>query len=223
MAELLVAREEWITWLVGLPEEEFFQCRSYGGYDWSFYGDPVQVQWQHDAEHAKEIAAWAATAEESEATSPKPVLLAALESARQELLACAALVVTAEQDSRPVCGVWTLKDVLGHIADWESVGVEGLREMAAGRPPQVEHVEDIEVWNQIHAKARSDQPWEQVCDDLYGVRREFLEILEGMEQDALDHCYRFPWGPVGTVHEWITIFPGHDREHARDLWLTKPD
>jgi hypothetical protein len=43
------------------------------------------------------------------------------------------------------------KDVLAHVADWEWVGVEGLRHMAAGQSPQVEHIADIDAWNQAHS------------------------------------------------------------------------
>jgi len=217
LAELQSAREDWVVWMASLPEDEFFQRRSYGGEDWSFYGHQIQVMWQHDAEHAEQIAIWSVAGAWKGTTGPKPVLLAALDAARHELLACAALI-PAEWDSRPVCGVWTLKDVLGHIADWEQVGVEGLRDMAGGTAPQVEFIADIEAWNQVHAGVRRDQPWEKAWGDLYAIRRDFLEVLAGMSQTALDRSYRFPWGPEGTAYQWGTVFVGHDREHAQDLW-----
>jgi hypothetical protein len=218
LAELQAARGDWVAWLTGLPEEAFFRTRSYGGSDWSFYGGLLEVMWEHDAEHAQEIAAWRAV-EEGGAIGPKSVLLAALDAARQELLACAALVPTAQRASRPTCGTWTLKDVLGHIADWERVGVDGLRDMAAGQAPQVDYIDDIERWNQAHVVARRDQPWDRVYGDLNVTRQWFLDVVNGLEHAALDRSYRFPWGSEGTVYEWIAIFPGHDREHARDLWL----
>jgi len=217
LAELQSAREDWVVWMASLPEDEFFQRRSYGGEDWSFYGGQIQVMWQHDAEHAEQIAVWSVAGERKGTTGPKSVLRAALAAARQELLACA-LIPAAERDSRPVCGVWTLKDVLGHIADWERVGVQGLRDMAGGTTPQVEFIADIEAWNQVHAGVRRDQPWEKAWGDLHAIRRDFLEVLGGMSQTELDRSYRFPWGPEGTACQWVTVFVGHDREHAQDLW-----
>jgi hypothetical protein len=217
LAELKAARREWIAWLANLPVEEYFRRRSYGGYDWSFYADPVQVQWQHDAEHAEQIAAWREASGLGGSAGPKAILLAALTAARDDLLAAAGLLPDRVRASRPVCGDWTLKDLLGHIADWERVGVEGLRDMAAGRAPGVEHIDDIDAWNQAHFRARRDQPWETVWADLLATREALLEVLEGMEQAALAPAYPFPWGPQGTPCEWSAVFVRHDRDHAQDL------
>jgi hypothetical protein len=154
---------------------------------------------------------------------PKEVLLAALDAVRQELLACAALVPATERDLRPVCGIWTLKEVFGHVADWEQVGVKGLRDMASGKAPQVELIDDIETWNQAHAGARRGQTWNVVWDDLQAIRQAFLETVQNASQAALARPYPFPWGIEGTPYQWVSVFVRHDRDHARDLWPDLPD
>jgi hypothetical protein len=154
---------------------------------------------------------------QQELTDPGGYLSAQLAAAREELLNAAGLVPPEERASRRVCGVWTLKDVLGHVADWEWVGVEGLRQMAAARPLDSEHIADIESWNQEHAEARRDQRWEEVWADLHAARKELLEILEGMSQADLMRSYVFPWGPEGTAYDWLCAFISHDREHAQGL------
>jgi uncharacterized damage-inducible protein DinB/predicted RNase H-like HicB family nuclease len=217
LAALQAARAEWVAWLEGLPEEEFFRARSYEGWDWTFSTVPLRVQWEHDARHGERIGAWREARGLKEGTGCKAVLLAALTAAREELLAAAALVPADERASRRVCGIWTLKDVVGHIADWESFGAEGLRHMAAGQAPQVEHIQDIDAWNQAHAQARRDQPWEAVWVDLRAARRAFLEVLEGMSQAELGRSFPFPWGPEGTPYQWVGVYFAHDREHARGL------
>jgi predicted RNase H-like HicB family nuclease/uncharacterized damage-inducible protein DinB len=58
LEELHAARADWRSWLESLPLEEFFRPRSHGGYDWSFHTSPLPIQWQHDAEHAGQLAAW---------------------------------------------------------------------------------------------------------------------------------------------------------------------
>jgi hypothetical protein len=216
LAELQDARAAWVSWLQTLPNEEFFRERLFAEEDWSFHGC-VEVQWQHDAEHAAQIAAWREAKGWKAKTGPKAVLLAALTAARDELLAAAALIPPDERASRPVCGVWTLKDVLGHVADWEWFGVEGLRQMAAGHAPQVEYVGDLDAWNQAHVEARRDQPWEAVWADLHAVRRALLDVLEEMSQAQLRRFFSFPWGPAGTPYQWIWVYLRHDREHAHGL------
>jgi hypothetical protein len=219
LAELQDARAAWVSWLRALPEEEFFRQRSLGGEDWSFPGC-VEVQWRHDAEHAAQIAAWREAEGLKAETGPKTVLLAALAAARDELLTAAALAPPEERASRLVCGEWTLKDVLGHVADWEWFGVEGLRQMAAGQPPQVEHVPDIDAWNQAHVEARRNQSWGAVWADFQAARRALLEILEEMSQAEMALSFPFPWGPEGTAYRWVCVYLAHDREHAQDLWVT---
>jgi uncharacterized damage-inducible protein DinB len=216
LTELQEARVTWVVWLRASPDEEFFRQHLFEGEDWSFPGC-VEVQWQHDAEHAAQIAAWRESEGLKGKTGPKAVLLAALAAARDELMTAAALVPAEERESQPVCGEWTLKDVLGHVADWEWFGVDGLRQMAAGQPPQVEHVQDIDAWNQAHAEARRDQPWEAVWADLHAARRALLDVLGEMSQAQLSRSFPFPWGPEGTPYQWIWVYFRHDREHAYGL------
>jgi len=216
LAELQEARAAWVAWLRALPDDVFFGQYLFEDEGWSFPGC-VEVQWRHDAEHAAQIAAWRESEGLKGKTGPKAVLLAALGAARQELLAAATLVCSDERESRPVCGEWTLKDVLGHVADWEWLGVEGLRQMAAGTAPQVEHVESIDVWNQTHVEARRDQPWEAVWADFHAARRALLEVFEKMSQAQLGRSFPFPWGTEGTAYQWIWVYLHHDREHAQGL------
>ena len=216
LMELQDARTVWVTWLQTLLDEEFFRQRLFGGEDWSFPGCLKGV-WRHDAEHAAQIAAWQEAKGLKGKTGPKAVLLAALATARAELLAAAALVPPEDWASRPVCGEWTLKDVLGHVADWEWFGVEGLRLMSAGQPPQVENVEDIDAWNRAHVEARRSQAWKVVWADFHAARQALLEVLEGMSQAGLAWSFPFPWGPEGTAYRWVYVYLAHDREHAHGI------
>lgn len=214
--ELENARAAWVGWLRDLPEESFFANRPFDEWDWAF-PSCLEVQWQHDAEHAAQIAAWRQAHGFERQVGPKCVLLAALEAGREGLLTASALIPPRDRTSCLVCGVWTLKDVLGHLADWEQVGVEGLRAMALGRPLTLEHVADIDAWNHEHAEARREQPWSKVWADLHATRRALVEVLEPMAQCDLSRSYQFPWGPEGTAYQWLAAFVDHDREHAQGL------
>ena len=175
---------------------------------------------EHEREHIGQVreilAAWHYAHGMRIQTGPKQALLAGLDAARAELLAAAARIPPEERTSRQVCGYWTLKDVLGHVADWEWVGVEGLRQMAAGQPPQVEPIADLDAWNQAHYAARRDQPWDEVWADLHAARAALLETLEGMSQAALARSFPF-WGSEGAAYQWVSVYIAHDREHACDL------
>jgi hypothetical protein len=218
LLELHDARATWLAWLREAPLEAFLQPRWFQDWDWAF-PSCLEVQWQHDREHAEQIAVWREENAVEGSRGPKGALSAALHAAREELLTAAALVAPGERTSLSICGEWTLKDIAGHLADWEQVGIKGLRDMAGGRMPQTEHIADIESWNQAHAAARSDEPWESVWRDLQKVRERLVGILEEMSEVALAQSYRFPWGPQGTAHQWVRVFIAHDREHAEDVRL----
>ncbi len=214
------ARQEFLATLTQLSDEEFHRQRRM---PWGETSARVWTEWRarHDAAHTADMAAWRETLELESKTGPKDVLLAALVAAREELLAAAALIPPEERTSRPACGEWTLKDVLAHMADWEWLGVEALRYMAAGQPPQVEHVKDIDAWNRARAEARRDQPWDDVWADFYAAREALLKILEGMSQADLARSFPLPWGSKGTAYWSACVYIAHDREHAEDLRETR--
>jgi hypothetical protein len=220
LAEVLVeldeARAGWLAWLRLVPSEAFFRSRWLQDWDWAF-PNCLEVQWQHDAEHARQLAAWRERTAREETCGPKAALSAALGAAREELLAAAALVPPEDRATLRVCDEWTLQDVLGHLADWEQVGAQGLRDMAAGSRPQCEHIADIESWNRAHAETRRDEAWEETWADFQAARKSLVTILAGMSEEALSRSYRFPWGPQGMAYQWVRVFISHDREHAKDL------
>ena len=147
----------------------------------------------------------------------KETLIADLVAAREELLAAVDLVPQEERPSRLVCGDWTLRDLLGHVADWEGVWVESLRQLAAGRSPQFEPVESIEAQNQAFFQARRDQSWEEAWDDLRAAHEAMLEMLQGIDEEDLARSITFLLGAQGTAYRWVRIFVEHDLEHVRDL------
>lgn len=98
--------------------------------------------------------------------------------------------------------------------------MDGLRQMAAGQPPQVEHVQDIDAWNQAHVEARRDQPWDAVWADFQAARQALLEVLEGMSQAQLETSFPSPWGSDITPYRWVCVYLAHDREHAQGLEVT---
>lgn len=213
---LMMVRADFLAAQARLPDEAFYRLRHFPEGE-----APVHewAQWRarHDVAHAADLATWRERLGLERGVGPKQVLLAGLTAAREALLVAAALVPPEERTSLPVCGEWTLKDVLAHVVDWEWIGVAGLRDMAAGRSPQVEPIEDIDAWNRVHAEARHDQPWEEVWADLHEARGALLETLDGMGQAGLGGSFSFPWGQKGTAYWWVCVYVAHDREHAEGL------
>lgn len=212
VAELDAVHASGLDWLAAVPEEALFREGGLPGVVEMVAAQLCQLEGATDR-----LAAWREGRVREAAAAPSLcVLRGALVAGRRELLAACSVILAGER-SRPVCGTWTLQDVVGHVADWELLGVEGLRHMAAGRAPDVEAIPDIDAWNEAHVTARRGQPPEVAWTDLREVRQALLETLEGMGDRALSQRFPFPWGGEGTSYQWLRIYLAHDREHAGGL------
>lgn len=169
---------------------------------------------QHDAGHAEDLRAWRRANQFSPMPGPKDLLLAALRAGRQEMEALADLVPESERATGLVSDEWTLKDVLGHVADWEAYCISCIE---AGKPLPQQYEGDGQRWNEAHAAARRDQAWQQVWNDYHVVRQELLALLGAMTQEELESAIENPWGAHASAYGWAHSYLAHEREHAAEL------
>ncbi|HSJ58851.1 MAG TPA: DinB family protein, partial [Anaerolineae bacterium] len=168
---------------------------------------------EHELEHTRQV--------RQVLDARRAALLAELDAARDALLSAAALIPAGERSACLVCGDWTLHDVLAHIVAWEIFGVDGLRDMAAGRPPDVEAIDSLDVWNATEVEARREQPWQALWQDLADTRRDLRTVLTAMDPAGLWRTFPFPWGGEGTPYDWLSVYINHDREHAQQVASSK--
>jgi uncharacterized damage-inducible protein DinB len=171
----------------------------------------------HDREHAAQLAAWLAAVRPAPGQTPACLLIAFADACWDELMAAAALVPATERDSRVVSGSWTVKDVIGHAADWQAVLVEALQRLAEGGPPLPAPVGEPEPWNAEHAAARRGQPWAEVARDGASIHAALVTAVRALPPAALGQPLLTEWDPSYTAEGNVRGFPYHVREHARDL------
>jgi hypothetical protein len=80
-------------------------------------------------------------------------------------------------------GVWTIKDVLGHIASWEETCLEPLRCYADGGPFEAEITEDYLTWNDEQAAHKRDIPLDVILDELVAIRQRMVETANRMSAE----------------------------------------
>jgi hypothetical protein len=183
------------------------------------------LQWaiwrhQHDAVHADELKTWRNGLDQDQKRQIGPIFLlrAMLKATRKEFLSLVDLIPEAERTTRPVCGIWTLKDLVGHLTDWERVGVDGLRQLAAGQTPEFnEIITDFDTWNNAHADARKHQPWETVWAEFLDTRDNLLVLFDQMSEAHWQRPFTTPWDSQINGYFWVNIWAGHDHEHALDV------
>jgi hypothetical protein len=176
---------------------------------------------QHDAGHALQLVRWRRALPRwvrEAGQGPTSLLRALAKSTRKELLTVAALAPEDERDSRALYDGWTLKDVLGHLSDWERWGVEALRQfMTNGRELQLDFEGEIGAWNQAHVTVRRQQSWARVRADFHDVRQALLTRVDELGQQEWERTLAGPWGRDHTVTQWVLLWLAHEREHAAAL------
>lgn len=181
----------------------------------------VWAKWryQHDAEHAQQIRAWRETLprEEKRHIGPKYLLSALLRACRKEFVALLPLLPESEWISRPVCGVWTLKDLVGHLTAWAEVGCAAVTQILAGEAPNAEPIKDFEAWNLNEAAKRAETPWETIWQAYEISYETLLSGVDKLSEEQLAAEFTAPWGSQMSLYRWIIIWPLHEREHAIDV------
>ncbi len=89
----------------------------------------------------------------------------------------AAMKIPAERREEPgVCGEWSIKDLLGHLAYWDEVRIARLEAEAAGRSFEEDEREE-DVINAEQAQARAGRSWDEIVDELTTTRDRLTDLL----------------------------------------------
>lgn len=213
---LTVAHRQLAVGVAGCSQAQLDAMQPVGASRTSIAGLVTSVA-DRDAEHAAQIRAWRSQSRADE-VGPKVLLQHALDAGRSALMTLMDAVPAEQRDSLPVTGVWTLKDVAGHIADWDEVVVEATLAMEANQRITWEPIDYGEEWNQSHAAARREQTWVRVRKDFVDVRGTVVtELAERVLEPDLGRMLPSPWGGEMSFYVCLAIPCRHDLEHVEAL------
>lgn len=218
LAICLKERKHFMSVLENLSDDTLYR-RIYLGHGWR--ASPytwTRWRYQHDAEHAAEIAAARATyppAKLKASPAPRGVLRALLQSTRMEFLSLAALVSPNDRETRPICDYWTLKDILNHLTVFEQFGVTALRQLQAGETPRfAQTIANFNAFNDAQVTARHSLPWSRALETYQLARRTLIALLDTTADDVLAQPFTSPWGSLITGYRLLVALAIHDQEHA---------
>ncbi len=181
----------------------------------------VRQRYRHDAEHAADVARWRRgfpTNDPSLRVIHRSLLRPILSLARREFLALATLVTPAERETRPLTGTWTLKQIVGHMADYERMGVLALRALAAGREPVYEsRIDSFDAFNETSGAAWAATTWAEAWATAVAAHRALLQLIETLPDEALTRPIPAPWPATTTACGYLLDMAQHEREHADSL------
>jgi hypothetical protein len=151
-------------------------------------------------------------------TVRKQELLDELSSARFELLEALAGLTPEDMLITGVVGLWSVKDILAHLAAWESEVVTALNQVQNKRMPSILKIDDIDEWNDEQYRTNIRRSMEVIQADFEGVHRMLARMIQDFDERSLLDNRRYPWmegEPLWyLIEENVTL---HEREHAASI------
>lgn len=123
---------------------------------------------------------------------------------------------------RVVAGVWTARDVLGHISAIHGLSVAVLARFAGEpAPPAEQGLADDVDFNMSQAAIRASWPLERLLAEYDATAAELRRLAPLVGDDAWRRVGTIPWyGPEYSLEDLIVYrVYGHVREHATHLGM----
>lgn len=114
-------------------------------------------------------------------------------------------------------GVWSPRDVAGHLADWQNEMLRSARHILGGDRPRGHPVRDVEEFNQMNAAVRGAEPWELSKADLDAARENAVSLIESLTPEQLNAVGPFPWGAIGKLRGLVEVMVRHLDEHSAQV------
>ncbi len=150
------------------------------------------------------------------ATARRQMLAGQMSDARERLVASFEGLRDDQMAQPGVCGDWSVRDLLAHLAAWDRATTEAFRLMLKGERPRLLDLEDDEIQEfnvEHHSQTLNSSP-EEVRAELDVSREEMVGVLKDIDNAAL-----FVPAPGDehadlSIASCLSVQVAHDEEHA---------
>jgi hypothetical protein len=142
-------------------------------------------------------------------------------STRMELLLAQLNVEQINQSG--AVGVWSVKDVLVHIAFWERYAANIIRDLLRGATPVLVADDQTERSNASVVAQYYQRALSAVIADWQAAREDLLEEIARLEDEDLNDPDRFRWSAGRTLLDHIAGSSfDHEQEHIEQIraWMS---
>ena len=129
----------------------------------------------------------------------------------------------ADWDTAGVCGWWSVREIVAHLASFEHILIEAL-ELAAGArddygPGLRDWFRDPQAFNDTQVAARAALSWAETLDDYAAANAQTLALAAALSPDAWQRTGLLrAYGAEYDPEDFITYaFYGHKREHSAQI------
>ncbi len=121
-----------------------------------------------------------------------------------------------------VCGWWSTKHIIAHLASYEHLLVEVLRSFSDDRPtPYLKQMIELggEGFNDFHVNIRKDRSPAETLAEYQGAYDQCAALIGSLDAETLRRPGTLPWyGAEYALDDFIVYqYYGHKREHTAQI------
>ncbi len=128
-------------------------------------------------------------------------------------------------DTENVCGWWSTKNIIAHLASFEDVLIEVLQGFLGGGPAPhlTAHNADPGKFNDDEVAERKARTPAQVFDEYCARHAETMALIARIPAETIRQPGTLPWyGPDYSLDDFIVYqYYGHKREHTSQINVFK--
>jgi DinB family protein len=128
-----------------------------------------------------------------------------------------------EWESPGVCGYWSVKQIIAHIASYEAVLADILKSFTGSGPtPALDRFLGNNVaFNDDEVAARSNLSPSETLEELRAEHERVMGLLDAIPVETLRSTGTMPWyGDEYSIEDLMVYqYYGHKREHVAQIWV----
>ncbi len=173
---------------------------------------------EHDQLHANDISTWRKQLDQN--INPQAII-EHLHQQRTAFMTAVESLEEAQMTKKGTVGVWSIKDVIGHIADWERIMLQTAEHIYdPSLPPAMLHGNSIEEQNKMMAAQRDMKMNPPAAEVRYlkWNQANWDEFIEKLLPDDWRLRGGYAWdGDRGTLAEIVISIADHYEQHLADV------
>jgi hypothetical protein len=123
-----------------------------------------------------------------------------------------------ELDWRPAPGEWSVREIVHHVADAETMAAARLRRLLTEDQPQIAAYDEQVLARRFHYATRPIEPALEAIQALRATTAELLDLLSDADwQRTGTHSELGPY----SVERWLEFNASHAHDHAAQIRQTR--
>ncbi|HEU0003154.1 MAG TPA: DinB family protein [Ktedonobacteraceae bacterium] len=119
------------------------------------------------------------------------------------------------------CGVWSVKDIIAHLASYEEVLVDVLSGFVGRHPtPYLDKFTELGgQFNDIEVGIRKERTMREVLDEFNDAHAQVMSLVAKIRPEQFRQSGTLPWYGIEYALDDVLVYMyyGHKREHSAQI------